>query len=164
MNITSKDISSHRSILVPLMIKNSQPSLLDCYFFYFFLSVSSSPSAQIFVPPLLHAPGFNEVVDGGVHLFLLDQVVSPGLLQFHHLAGKSQTGQLHRYGEQEGTNLAHYTLNLTTIMTALRSTGYTAFCHKTKSICTFYLFLIFCFLFFSLLISFFSTLLLFAVA
>lgn len=129
MNITSKDISSHRSILVPLMIKNSQPSLLDCYFF---LPVSSSPSAQIFVPPLLHAPGFNEVVDGGVHLFLLDQVVSPGLLQFHHLAGKSQTGQLHRYGEQEGTNLAHYTLNLTTITTALASTGYTTFCHRQR--------------------------------
>lgn len=35
MNITSKDISSHRSILVPLMIKNSQPSLLDCYFLFF---------------------------------------------------------------------------------------------------------------------------------
>lgn len=132
MNITSKDISSHRSILVPLMIKNSQPSLLDCYF-YFFLPVSSSPSAQIFVPPLLNAPSFNEVVDGGVHLFLLDQVVSPGLLQFHHLAGKSQAGQLHRYGEQEGTNLARYTLNLTTITTTttLASTGY------YNSVCTF---------------------------
>lgn len=48
-------------------------------------------------PPPPHAPGFNEVVDGGVHLFLLDQVVSPGLLQFHHLAGEGQAGQFHRY-------------------------------------------------------------------
>lgn len=100
--------SSHRA---------SQPSLSACFFFLlfvlFFFFFSSSPSAQIVdssPPRPPHAPGFNEVVDGGVHLFLLDQVVSPGLLQFHHLAGEGQAGQLHRYRRQEGgTKLAQPT-------------------------------------------------------
>lgn len=41
-----------------------------------------------------HPPSFNEMIDGGVHLFLLDEVVSPGLLQLHHLDRESHTSQL----------------------------------------------------------------------
>lgn len=65
---------------------------------YLCLSSPLPPS----IPPLLYVPCFNEVVDGSVHLFLLDEVVSPGLLQFHHLSGEGYASQLHSYRKQEG--------------------------------------------------------------
>ena len=82
-------------------LKSCGSSLLDCVFYNLSIHLSmtlSSPSS-LSIPPLHHIPGFNEVVDGGVHLFLLDQAVPPVLLQFHHLGREGEASQLHRYRE-----------------------------------------------------------------
>lgn len=98
-------------VLVMVLKKtNCWPSLLDCFFLFLCLLCVIFPplhlpgSLSVSSLLLLDVPGFNEVVDGGVHLFLLDEVVSPGLLQFHHLGGEGEASQLHRYGKQDGQN------------------------------------------------------------
>lgn len=99
-----KDISSH----LPIMVLAISVGL----FFFpcvivppLHLSESLSLHSSLSIPPLHDIPCFNEVVDGSVHLFLLDEVVSPGLLQFHHLGREGKASQFHRYRKQEGETL-----------------------------------------------------------
>lgn len=72
-----------------------------------FLSLYHSlpPWINLWADSRADSPSLYIVVDGGVQLFLLDQVVSPGLLQFHHVSREGNTSQLNSYAQGKTSQL-----------------------------------------------------------
>lgn len=83
-----------------------------------FLSLYHSlpPWINLWADSRADSPSLDVMVDGSVHLSLLDQVVSPFLLQLHHVSWEGNTSQLHNYPQGKTSPLHSHQYSLQLIL------------------------------------------------